>query len=711
MSENVVIYSEKPSQAKAYSLAYEVEKRDKTSITLKPCSTFKNGAIITWGIGHLVELKKPEEYDEKYKTWSLENLPIIPEFSYKVKKDVAAHYNSVAKILKKADTLILSTDSDREGELLGILVFLQALGSNFWNRVKLKRLWINSLEVDVIRKGFLDLKEGKETHNLFIEAQSRQKADWLIGMNFSPYYTLKLKESQGFKEVLSIGRVQTPCVVLINERQQEIKKFVSKPFYQIEGKFDSENGSYNGLADIKTGNKKEVENIIANQDIQNPEMAHVKSVEKKEKRTKSPKLHSLSTLQTIANKNWKYSPSDTLKIVQGLYEKKLLSYPRTDCNYITENEFEYIVENLDQYKKIMKVDFETVSTQPRQRYVNSKFVQEHYAIVPTKTIPERDTLNSLNDKEKNIYNEVVLNTLAMFHEDYIYEETSIITNVKGIEFKTTGKVEIDKGWKNILTVIKEQEEKGDKSLPLLSENEKVKAFVNIKEGKTTPPKPYTEGDLINMMKNCGSSLAEKEDSKILKEVEGIGTEATRAGIIDRIKQQGYIEVNKNIVTVTKKGEVLCDVVAGTLLASPKMTAKWELYLKKIGEGIGSQEAFIKNTIKFIEKTINESDQNINSQNIENKINEMNESQSVGKCPVCKNGLMLDKKTFYSCSEYKNNCNFTISKKIADKKLTEKNIKDLLVKGKTTKIKGFKSKKGTKFDAVLIIKDNKISFEF
>lgn len=703
----ISILAEKPSQAKAYSQAYDVEKRDKSSITLKPCETFKNGAVITWGIGHLVELKMPADYDEKYKYWNIKNLPIIPEkFDYKVSKDKRTHFDSVAKILRGSSEIYIATDIDREGESIARLIINQAKA----NDKPIKRLWINSLEIDEIRKGFNNLKDGKETYNLFIEAQSRQMADWLVGMNLSQFFSLTLQE-KGFKGSLSIGRVQTPSVVLINERQKEIADFVSKPFYQIEGEFKAENGFYTGIADIKEEKKDVVQELLKKHEIDPSDEGYIQSLNKKEKRTKSPKLHSLSTLQTVANKKWKYSPSDTLKIVQDLYEKKLLSYPRTDCNYITDSEFEYLLANVEDYKKVANVSFETVSTEPKPRYVNSKNVEEHYAIIPTKVIPSKDTVDKLSDKEKNVYEEILINVLGMFHEDYIYEETTVITNVKNLEFKTTGKVEVEKGWKGILKSKEKSNESKEKTLPFLTDKEEVKASVNIKEGFTSPPKPYSEGDLINLMKTCGRLIEDEEDSAILKDVEGIGTEATRASIIDRIKAQGYIEVKKNVVSVTKKGEILCETVKGTLLASPSMTAKWELYLKKIGEGKASQKSFVENTTKFIEKIIEEVPGQMESKKVVENIEESNKLDSVGTCPVCKKGQLNDRKTFYGCSEYEKGCKFSISKNIASKKLTQKNIKDLIEKGATSKIKGFKSKAGKTFEATIIIKEDKVSFKF
>lgn len=706
MKNNILIFAEKPSQAKAYAEAFSVKERSRSSITLNKCETFPNGAIITWGIGHLVELVTPDEYDEKYKTWDITNLPIVPKkFLYKVSDDKKTHFNAVAELMKKAEVIIIGTDIDREGELIARLV-INYLGID---HKPIKRLWINSLEKDEIIKGFNSLKDGNETFNLYVEAQSRQQADWLVGMNLSPLYSLTLQK-KGFRGSLSIGRVQTPTVKIIYDRQKEIENFVSKPFYEIHAEFHAENGTYKGKADIRCDTKEEVASIYREFELKDNDNGYIQSIEKKERRIRPPKLHSLSTLQTKANKIWKYSPSKVLEVVQELYEKKLVTYPRTDCNYITENEFDYLVNNVDEYMKIANVDFETVSTEPNKRYVDTKKVEEHYAIIPTRTIPNKETISKLSDIQKNIYMEIINNTLGMFHDDYIYEETTIITNVKNLEFKTTGRTEIKKGWRE-LSKEKDKEKDENNELPILKDKEEVRAMLEQKERHTSPPKPYTEGQLITLMKTAGRTVEDEEESKILKGIDGIGTEATRAGIIERIKEQKYIEIKRNIVYVTKKGEMLCEAVNGTLLASPSMTAKWETYLKKIGQGKGSQEHFLKNTVKFIEKMIEEVP-NLENENIVKLIEDDNKVDGICKCPSCENEQIVDRKKFYGCTGYKNGCKVSFPKKLAGKNITKSIIKTLCTKGKTNKLKGFKSKKGSKFDSRLELNDKyEIKFNF
>lgn len=706
-----LILAEKPSQAKAYSSAYEVETRDKHSITIKPNKTFPNGAIITWGIGHLIGLQPPQDYNEKWGKWNLDNLPLFPdEFKYIPTLTTQSHYKEVEKLLQSpsVNEIVIATDIDREGEAIGRLIINHANAQN----KKIKRLWINSLEVDEIRKGFDNLKDGADTYNLFLEAQARQKSDWLVGMNFSPYFSILLqKKGITGHGAFSVGRVQIPLVVLVNERQKEIENFVSKPFYRLEANFTHTNGSYIGKADYKTDTKDEIAKVLQDKGIGLKDSGVIKSIEKKEKRTLAKRLYSLSSLQSEANKRWKYTPSDVLKIAQNLYEKKLLTYPRTDSNFITTGEFEYIKDNLDSYKEFAKVDFKTKSLEPNKRFVDNEKVQEHFAIVPTKRVVDEKTFNELSDQEKNIYREVMLTTICMFAEDYIYEETTILTDMKGIDFKTIGKTEIEKGWKAIIQTA-EKEDENNQSLPVVAKNDSVQSKLDIIEGFTKPPKPYTEGQLINLMKTCGKYVEEDDEIAILKEIEGIGTEATRAGVIERVKEQSYIEVKKNIAYVTEKGQIICEAVEGTLLASPTMTAKWELYLQKIGEGTGKQEAFIQNTKKFIEKTIAETGERINNNDKIVALNEQaQEKNYITNCPICKKGHIIDKNKVYACTNESNGCKFVIFKKIADKNLSELMIKTLCEKGTTAKLKGFKSKKGKAFEARLKLNEGKVEFDF
>lgn len=708
-----VILAEKPKVAKEhFALVFDVEKKEKTHYVLKPCSIFPNGAILTWAIGHLVELKMPQDYKEEWGKWDLKHLPIIPDrFEFKVSKDKQTQFNAVKKLFQETDTIINACDLDREGSN----IFYSILKMTGVKNKQIKRFWVNSLEPDEVQKGFKELQDNTKDLLMYDEARARQIGDWLVGINASQLYSLLLQQ-KGLNAILSVGRVQSALVYMIYEHQKEIENFVSKPFFELFGNFDTENGSYEGKAKIKTDTVDELQAFLSENNLTLNENVKgiIKSVEKKEKATKSPKLHSLSTLQTIMNKKHRYSPSLVLSTMQSLYEKKLVTYPRTATNFITENEFAYLVKAVEEYKKLIGIEFEANRT-VKKEYVDGSKVQEHYAIIPTKTVPSESTINALSSEEKNVYYEVLRTTLAMFHSDYIYEETKIITDVNGVEFFTTGKVEVSKGWKELFSQEKDDNasKNAEKPLPSVSEAQGVNGLLNKKEGKTSPPKPYNLGDLIKIMKTAGKLVEDEEESRILKEVEGIGTEATRSNIIENVQEKGYIEVKKNIVTITEKAKILCQSIEGTLLSSPVMTAKWESYLKQIGNGKGSSDTFIKNIEKFVLHLLETAPEKLKNAKIEQAIEKEKQSHSLGTCPCCKKGGVVERKTFVGCDEYKNGCKFSINKTIAGKKLTDKNIKDLLEKGKTSLIKGFTSSKGSKFDAMLKIDTStgKVVFEF
>lgn len=708
---SVVVLAEKPSQAKAYAEAFTVKNRDRTKIELKSCETFPNGAIITWGIGHLVSLKLPNEYKEEWKKWDLKNLPIIPEtFEFKVSPDKKAQFKTVKKLFQEAHTIINACDIDREGSN----IFYSILDMTGIKNKTIKRLWVNTLEADEIKKGFNNLKDNKKDLLMYQEAQTRQLSDWLVGMNASQLYSLHLQQ-KGFSGSFSVGRVQSPTLYMIYQRQQEIENFQSKPFYELQARITHAQGNYHGKAKIREENREVILELLAeNQLSLDTEMkGFIKDVSKTLKKQKSPRLHSLSTLQTKANKNWKYSPAKVLTIMQSLYEKKVVTYPRTDSNYITDSEFKYLSDQVERYQALLNVSFDA-DKEKKKRYVDNKKVVEHYAIVPTKTIPSEQTLSALSIEEKHIYEEILKTTLAMFHQDYEYEETAITTSVKGIDFFTTGKIELNQGWKGLFLSENKQTAnslKSDDPLPNVQENDHVGSFLSIKKGQTEPPKPYTEGGLINLMKTAGKSVTEKTESDILKAVEGIGTEATRSGIIETIKKNDYITVKNNIVTVTDKGIILCRAIEGSLLSSPSMTAKWEKYLAKIGNGEGSKEIFLKNIHSFLYSLIEKAPESLIA--LANEIEHVQNAASLGVCLICGDGRMSDKGKFYGCSNYQNGCKFTLPKRFAGKNLSESNIKLLLNNKKTPLIKEFKSKKGSTFNAHLKIdpKTNKLSFEF
>lgn len=702
-----VIIAEKPSQAKAYAEAFTIKNKTKTYIELEACDTFKQGAYLTWGIGHLIELKLPQDMSSAVNTWNLSNLPFLPKrYEYKVSDGKSAQFNTIKKLCKDADLIINGCDVDREGSNIFYLILQHAGITN----KPIKRLWINSLEQEEVKKGFNNLMDNNKDLLMFEEAKARMVSDYLIGMNLSPLYTLKLQSLGLNNMVFGIGRVQTPTLYMIYERYKEIENFKSEPYYEIHGIFHKNDEQYRGKMKLKEKDKSKVDTIY--KDLSNESVGTIVKVDKQEKSQQSPKLHSLSTLQTTANKKWKYSPKKVLEIMQKLYEKKVVSYPRTDTQYITDQEFNYLKNNLNSYLDLYNIEETIQYEQPRKRYVDSSKVQEHYAIILTKNSPKVN-LETLSQEEKHIFEEIYNTTIAMFLPDYQYEKTEVITQVADHAFYSTGTVDKHLGWKSLF---KQKEKEKEDKLPLLRENDQVQADTNIYEGMTQPPKPFTEGQLINLMKTCGKYVEDSEDTDILKEIEGIGTEATRADVIDKLKHHEYIKVSKNTVEMTKKGILLCKAITGTLLSSPEMTAKWEIALKGISNQTMNFETFIGNIERYITHQMKVVDKELENNDIKNSVKLLSQETYIAECPKCHDGMIFKKKTkskgdIYPCTNEE--CKFVIFGNISGRTITPDIVKQLCHTKQTEGyVKGFKSKKGNTFEAQLILDDDyKVKMKF
>ncbi|HAR1670510.1 TPA: DNA topoisomerase III [Enterococcus faecium] len=609
----------------------------------------------------------------------------------------------VKKHLDEAETIVIATDSDREGEAIARLII--NLSGN--SRKTIKRLWINSLETSEIKKGFQNLKDGQAFYSTYKEAETRQIADWLVGINLTRLYTLYMQKN-GMRGVFSVGRVQPPTLFLIYQRNEEIKHFVSKLFYELYATFTHSNGKYKGKYKERFDTLENLDGFKETNQLEQAENAEVTNVKVEEKRQYAPKLFSLSDLQSFANKRFKYSADKTLSIAQKLYEKKVLSYPRSDTNYIGSPEFDYLKSNLSRYLELAGVGISEPQLNENKRYVDGSKVQEHYAIIPTKTLPK---LSDVTKDEKNIYLLVLYRTLAIFEKPYIYDETTIDTAINQVLFQSKGKTEKERGWKRLYK--QEEKDKDDPLLPEVTVNDSVAFALETKEGKTQPPNYYTEGTLLTVMKHVGRAMDDKDSKDILKETEGIGTEATRASIIETLKKQDYITISKSKIYVTEKGELLCRIIAEDEIANAGMTAQWERYLKKIRSQQGTQEAFLGSIERFVQHLIEKVPQNFQDkkENIADVVGHMEQENVMGACPKCQNSV-VDKGKFYGCSGYKDGCKFTLPKRWSQKALTKKNVQDLLSKRETSLIKGFKSKKGSNFSAKLTLNDEmKLAFEF
>ncbi|OQM45818.1 DNA topoisomerase III [Anoxybacillus sp. UARK-01] len=712
-----VIIAEKPDQGIALASIFQTKKRQ-GYLEILPNELFPKGAYMTWAVGHLLQLAPPERYRPEWKQWKLETLPIIPEqFRYEVEKSKAKQFQIVKELLRKPEVMeiIHAGDAGREGELIiRNIIYMSGV------KKPMKRLWISSLTPKAIDEGFRRLLDEKETWPLFEEAYARACADWLVGMNASRIYSILLKQ-KGMNDVFSAGRVQTPTLALIVKREKEIESFKPEPFWEVVASFVMNGKHYEGKWMQQQDSRlkdQELANKIAAfcQDKQ----AEVKEIKTERKKFQPPLLFNLSSLQATANKLYQFSPQKTLDILQKLYQRGIVSYPRSDSQYVTRGEaeaFPEILQKLNQFAAYQSFfPLPNTSILHNKRYVNEKKVTDHYAIIPTEQVVNPETLSK---EERNIYDLVVRRLLAAHYPEAIFDYTTVTTLVDGrAVFISKGKQQIQEGWRKVFF---QHDEENVAALPPLAEGEQGKVEkVDVKEGKTQPPKRYTEGQLITLMKTAGKFLENEELEKVLAKTEGLGTEATRAGIITMLKNRKYIEVKKNQVYATDKAKILIEAIGDKILASPEMTAKWEQRLSEIGEGKASASLFMeqvkKLSIKIIEDaTAMAKDWNFSgfdTASIQRTTSKATLGKPIGQCKYC-GGTVIDKGEFYGCAHYaKTKCSFTISKVILGKKISQTNVKKLLQHGKTDLIKGFK--KGDKtFNAHLVWneQEKRITFLF
>ncbi|WP_147802214.1 type IA DNA topoisomerase [Alkalicoccus halolimnae] len=701
-----LIIAEKPDQAKKLAAPFH-SRHQKDHIVIDSCPHFPTGAVITWALGHLLEPVPPETYKKEWKRWELSVLPMIPEdFKYRVKR--RREFSVIQRFAKddRVKGIIHAGDAEREGEAIIRLILNEIAVYK-----PLHRLWISSLTPQAVKEGFAALKDGKETESLYTEAVSRAYADWLIGMNASRLYTLLMQKHHGVQDVFSVGRVQTPTLCLIVDREKKIENFKPEPYWEVEAEFTHEKGIYKGVWHDKEDSKinsRELADKIA--DFARNKSAELTSFKEKERKIQPPQLFSLSTLQAHANKAFKFSPKKTLDTAQKLYTKGLLTYPRTDSAHVTKEEAAAFPGMLEKLKKLSSYEryfpLPKTSLQEDKRYVNSAKVKDHYAIIPTEEIKNPE---SLSGDEAKIYDAVIKRMLAAHEKACIMNDLTCETTVdeRALFISKTSSM-LQEGWRRILpsATSENNQELGLQELEKGLRSDVTKADVLSK--KTKPPKRFTEGDLIQLMKTCGKEL-DPELAQVMKETEGLGTEATRAGIITVLKDRGYISVTKNMVFATAKGEALFNAVAGTILSSPEMTAKWEQRLAEIGEGRKGAGAFLDQVKKLTTHLVEEAGHSSGSWNIDAAAipstrpakNGKRKKRTVkaGPCPLC-GADVVDKGNFYGCSAYRqNSCTFTISKTILGKKLDLKQIKLLLKDGKTETINGF-NKGDETFHAVL-----------
>lgn len=641
-----LVLAEKPSVARDIARVLNCKKKGNGYLE-------GNKYIVTWALGHLVTLADPEEYNKKYRTWDLEDLPILPrEMKLVTIKQTSKQFNIVQNQMRRRDVdrIIIATDAGREGELVARWILEKA---NIKKPVE--RLWISSVTDRAIQDGFNNLKDGRKYENLYESAKGRAEADWIVGINGTRALTVK------YNSQLSCGRVQTPTLAMIAQREEEIKKFVPQEYYGIEAKIEGFRLIWQDINNnTRSFNREkifEILNSIKGKDVK------IVEVNKNNKRSFSPALYDLTELQRDANRLFNFSAKSTLSIMQNLYERhKILTYPRTDSRYLSDDMIETLKDrlkaiNIGEYSKFAS----RLISRPivaNKSFVDNKKVTDHHAIIPTE---ERVNLSNLSNDERKIYDLVVKRFLSVLYPPFEYEQITIKAQIGNENFVAKGKRILKQGWKEIYSNVYDDEEAeedfGEQILPEINKGQTFKVLtLNETQGKTKPPSYFNEGTLLSAMENPSKYMAKKDEelSRILGETGGIGTVATRADIIEKLFKTFLIENRGKDILTTGKGKQLLELVPEEL-KSPALTARWEKKLGLISDGKLTRETFIEEMKDYSKTIVKE----IKNSQLEFKHDNLTRT----KCPNC-GKYMLEVKTkkgkMYVCQDRECNHRINIS---------------------------------------------------
>ena len=629
-----------------------------------------NGYQVTWCIGHLVQLANPEEYDETLRRWKMDTLPIMPaQFRYEIVSSTKSQFQIVQQLISRSEEIICATDAGREGQL--IFEYVLRLSKPPENCV-IRRLWISSMTDDAIRDGFASLKDNGQYQRLYQSAKCRSEADWLVGINFTRLFTIR------YGTKLTVGRVQTPTLALIVERQQAIDNFQAAPYYQLQGHFGSiralwHRGNVNRLEQKEDAVKLQKE--LTGMD------GTVTKLDTSRKNEDRPLLFDLTELQREANRRFGYTAQETLSIAQSLYEKhKFITYPRTDSRYLTTDMKPQIPQLL---KKIASVYPESVPFIQQiaakklpldKRIINDAKVSDHHAIIVTNNIhqyqPQKLTL-----RENNVLKLIMIRMIVALSGKKVFDETKLeitLDNQKDI-FKATGRIIIDEGWTLVERTLsakpataqdeaktdeKDEKEDDQQILTGIALNQRVHLDkIDIQEKKTTPPKPYTEATLLTAMEKASREIDDKSLKESMKG-KGLGTPATRAGIIEKLITVGYVERRKKNLHPTQQGIMFIQLVPESI-RQVEMTAQWELQLQEICDGKGNPEQFMKEIRQYVTQTVAE---NSSMEQVQAVSRKGTLRRVVGKCPKCGQNVIESDKSFY-CDGFRmeHKCNFSLWK--------------------------------------------------
>ena len=648
-----------------------------------------NGYLVSWCVGHLVGLAQPDVYDEKYKKWRRDCLPIIPEqWKWEVADDKRAQFKILKELMfrKDVDELICATDAGREGELIFRLVYHQA-----GCKKPFKRLWISSMEDEAIKEGFDNLKEGSDYDNLYEAALCRSQADWLVGINGTRLFTTL------YNKRLTVGRVQTPTLAMVVERNKQIAEFQKQKYFNLHLKDDKFVVHKEKIFDEQEANRIQKKCNGAN--------AVVKSVVKTEKNVNPPKLYDLTTLQRESNRYFGYTAQKTLDITQKLYEQKLVTYPRTDSQYLTED----MKETAESMVLAAQMAFDFGTFPPRNydvsRVINNGKVTDHHAIIPTAEIQKQD-ISELSQEERDILMLIAQRLLCATGEKQKISETEVKVECEGEEFQAKGKMVLDMGWKSYEMEFrsrlksKQKADEKDVVIPLVAEGDVLEHVeVSVTEHFTSPPKPYTEDTLLSAMETAGNEDFDEDTDK-----KGLGTPATRASMIEKLVSSRYLERKGKQLIPTEAGINLIDVLPEKV-KSAKMTAEWENSLMEMEHGKIGKAEFLENINAWVHQLVADYGE-VSEEEKQRFSSEKKEREQIGICPRCGSPVYEGEKNFY-CSNRE--CKFCIWKETKwlsgmKKKVTKKMAVSLLAKGRVSVTGLYSQKTGRNFDADLVLED-------
>jgi DNA topoisomerase-3 len=666
-----------------------------------------NGYRVSWTFGHLCTLKEPHDYTDKWKYWDMRYLPMIPpRFGIKVIEDkgVQKQFGILEKLIHDAEEIINCGDAGQEGELIQRWVLTKAIA-----KAPVKRLWISSLTEEAIKEGFDKLLDAAEFDKLYEAGSARAIGDWLLGMNATRAYTLKYGQN---KQVLSIGRVQTPTLAMIVERQLEIENFQPVPYWEIktlyrDTVFPATSGRFQKPEDAQT-----VLQEISGIDL------YIGKIETKKSNEHPPRLFDLTSLQVECNRKFSLSADDTLRTIQSLYEKKVTTYPRVDTTFLSDDIYKKvpsILKNMKGYEPLTQPIIEAGKIRKSKKVFDNKKITDHHAIIPT-----GQNRIDLTEIERKVFDMVCRRFIAVFYPDCEAANTTVEATIGKHDFKATGKQILKPGWRVVFQSENQEDKSEDRILPAFTTGEHGPHEPDLQEKQTQPPAYYTEATLLRAMETAGKNMDDDELRELMKE-NGIGRPSTRANIIETLFRRRYIQKERKRLVATPTGVDLIASIENDLLKSAELTGQWERKLRQIENGELDIARFMEEMKQMVSEVINQVKSSPRKQitiledeeKLKAKAKEEARQQKKKEaakaaediaCPQCGNGKLLKGNSAWGCSDWKNGCRFTIPFELFGKKLTDKQLVTLATKKKSPTIKGF-TYEDLKIDGKLTVGDD------